>query len=171
MYMTISDKEIRVEISSNGVHTGKTAVTVVVANALKAAFPDTNVIVEDPEGCFLARQESMAQVDSDCTLSVPSIRIVDNPRLLCQPPLPTHQVIVIETKPNDAVALLIQAYAKGEVNNEMDWSDVDNALAVARVERPGYYETALRAVGFLSPSINQKGSVSFEPIDEDHGSG
>lgn len=112
MHTTIPDSEIRVEISSNRTHAGKTTVAVVVVNALKAAFPATKVIVEDPEGCFLARQESMAQTDSGCTLRAPSIRIVDNPRLLQGPPLLGHQTITIDYVPLDAVSLLMLAYAK-----------------------------------------------------------
>lgn len=143
-----NDNEIRIEISSDKVMAGKTTAAVIVANALKAAFPDTAVIVEDPEGCYLAKAASATFVHAN------TIRIVDNPRLLNGPTLPGHRTIVIETETStllefpesvtdqfpDAMELLIHAYARGEINGATDWSDVDAAFRRACQDKPNLYE-------------------------------
>lgn len=40
----------------------------------------------------------------------------------------------------DPIDLLLNAYAKGEVREGVDWSDLDEAIAAAKALRPGRYE-------------------------------
>ncbi len=139
--------EIEIGINSDQGNIGKTTVAIIIARALREAFPDKEITLIDPEHNGV---ESRMGTEQEFTIPATSIKIIDNMKLYKGQMNGGYQdhvkIIPVEGQAfQDSTAVLIDAYACGEARGGMEWSDLDQALALAMQERPGLYEKRLTA--------------------------
>ena len=140
--------EIKIDVNSDQGNLGKTTAAVIIARALKEAFPHINVTIKDWEQNGVA---ALLASDHKLHINATSIVIVDNARMHNKAVNEGYgdsvTTIVVEGQLfNDSTSLLIEAYARGEARGGMEWSDVDKAMARAMQERPDAYDECLEGI-------------------------
>jgi hypothetical protein len=167
--------EIEIGISSDKPYIGKTTVAIIIARALAKTLPDKKITIVDPEGMAV---QSLMTAEQEYKIHATSIKIIDNARLyghtaeerkLAEKLLKVSTIPVKAMDFQDSASILIDAYARGEARGKMEWSDLDQAVALAKQERPGLYEKCLashraRDISFVTHRID-------DGVDEDKSDG